>query len=136
MRYAVGGCGNASPTTTPDQTPARSGRARWGDPDPDTGSVTEPDQVGAARTRKVRRYAIGEVLMCFGKCWRIATEVPNPQCLELLRQCAAAWGAAHQAAGASPETAQGAAANTSVFYAPDAPSSRRNSSAHVEYKYW
>lgn len=42
----------------------------------------------------------------------------NPSTPALLRQSAAAWGAAHQAAGVSPEAAQTAASNTSAFYAP------------------
>ena len=35
-----------------------------------------------------------------------------------MRQSAASWGTAHQAAGADPETAREAAARTSSFYAP------------------
>jgi uncharacterized protein YndB with AHSA1/START domain len=37
----------------------------------------------------------------------------------ILRESAAAWGAAHEAAGTSPEAARAAAARTSNFYAPD-----------------
>ena len=42
----------------------------------------------------------------------------DPNTPDLMRQSAVAWHAAHQAAGASPETAREAAANTSAFYAP------------------
>ncbi len=39
---------------------------------------------------------------------------------EFMRQCAGSWGAAHQAAGASPEAAGAAAIATSSFYTPTA----------------
>ncbi len=37
-----------------------------------------------------------------------------------MRQCAASWGTAHEAAGATPEAARDAMARTSGFYAPTA----------------
>lgn len=42
----------------------------------------------------------------------------DPRTTDFMRQSATAWGAAHMAAGASPKTAQNAAAQTSAFYAP------------------
>lgn len=42
----------------------------------------------------------------------------DPRTPDLMRQSAVAWGAAHQAAGVSPEAAREAAATTSAFYAP------------------
>jgi hypothetical protein len=43
----------------------------------------------------------------------------DPRTPGLMRRSAAAWGAAHQAAGASPEAARDAAASTGAAYAPE-----------------
>lgn len=43
----------------------------------------------------------------------------DPSTPGLMRHSASAWGAAHQAAGVTPETARHAEANTSAFYAPE-----------------
>jgi hypothetical protein len=37
-------------------------------------------QAVPARGRWTRRYAVGEDLTTLAKCWRIVTDVPNPQC--------------------------------------------------------
>ncbi len=42
----------------------------------------------------------------------------DPRTTDFMRQSAIVWGAAHIAAGAGPETAEDAAAQTSSFYAP------------------
>lgn len=49
----------------------------------------------------------------------------DPSTPYLMRHSAAAWGAAHEAAGVSPERSRGAAARTSAAYAPEEKSSRR-----------
>ncbi|MEZ0364462.1 SRPBCC family protein [Mycobacterium sp. pUA109] len=43
----------------------------------------------------------------------------DPATPVLMRHSSAAWGAAHRAAGVSPDSARDAAANTSAFYAPE-----------------
>jgi hypothetical protein len=43
----------------------------------------------------------------------------DPNTTAFMRQSATAWGAAHQAAGVTAETARDAASHTSPFYAPD-----------------
>lgn len=43
----------------------------------------------------------------------------DPNAPAFMRQSATGWGLAHQAAGATPETARASAAHTSAFYAPD-----------------
>lgn len=47
----------------------------------------------------------------------------DPSTPAFMRQSANAWGAAHQAAGATPEAARDAASHTSAFYAPEEHSS-------------
>jgi uncharacterized protein YndB with AHSA1/START domain len=49
----------------------------------------------------------------------------DPSSPTLMRHSASAWGTAHQTAGASPETARNAAANTSAAYAPEERSTHR-----------
>jgi len=76
------------------------------------------------------RYGPGAVgvgwdLSLAGLATLIADGDPNhelmtdPSARAFMRQSATAWGAAHQAAGATPETARDAASHTSAFYAPE-----------------